>query len=151
MFLTHLTKFLSQWRKKGNNEVILMADMNKYIGNQGDLQDFCLYNDLTDTVGLLNPALENDTAYLYGKNRIDYILVSHTSGTPAIKAGHHQFNQHFISDHKGVYINFNAKDLFDNAKIDRTHNSYRRLRLGRQDIVLKYINSWKSYMQHIVC
>ena len=44
-----------------------MADMNEYIGSQGDLQDFCLQNDLTDAVGLLNPTLENDTTYLYEK------------------------------------------------------------------------------------
>ena len=43
-----------------------MADINEYIGSQGDLQDYCLQNDLTDAVGLLNPALENDTTYLYG-------------------------------------------------------------------------------------
>ena len=59
--------------------------------------------------------------------------------TIAIKAGHHQFHQHFISDHKGVYIHFKANDLFDNQKIDRSQASYRRLRLGRRHIVEKYI------------
>ena len=35
-----------------------------------------------------------------------------------IKAGRHQFNQYFISNHKGVYVQFKAADLLDTQLMD---------------------------------
>ena len=84
--------------------MILMSDINKYIGSQGDLLDFFIQNDLNDAVGLLNPTLEKDSTYINGTKRIDYIFLSNNLAATAIKAEHHQFYQHFISDHKSVYI-----------------------------------------------
>ena len=65
----------------------------------------------------------------------------------AIKAGHHLFHQHFVSDHKGVYVHFKAADLFDTQFMDKSHASYRRLRLGRRDIVTKYIDRLESLFE----
>ena len=36
-----------------------------------------------------------------------------------VKVGHHQFDQHFVSDHKGVYIQFVAGEFFDTKYIDK--------------------------------
>jgi hypothetical protein len=139
VFLQDLGVFLHTWKNKGKqNKVVIMADMNEYIGS-GDLANFCLENDLVDVVAMLNPALDKDPTYLWGNKRIDYILASQKMAEVAIKAGHHQFNQHFISDHKGVYVQFKADDLFDTDLMDKSHASYRRLRLGRRDIVERYI------------
>ena len=139
-FLKDIRKFIIQWREKGvSNEVILMADMNEYIGDKGELADFLLECDLVDYVSLLNPYLELDPTYLWASKRIDYIFVTPALAEVALKAGHHQFHQHFISDHKGVYIQFRAHDLFDTQLMDKSHKSYRRLRLGRRDIVERYL------------
>lgn len=35
-------------------EIILMADMNEYIGDKGALRDFCVTYNLVDSVALLN-------------------------------------------------------------------------------------------------
>ena len=91
-----------------------MAGMNECINTNGDLKEFCLDNDLLDTVALMNPSQMDDATYLYGKKRIDYIFITPALTAMAVKAGHHQFDQHFVSDHKGVYIKFRAGDLFDN-------------------------------------
>ena len=56
-----------------------------------------------------------------------------------------------ISDHKGVYVQFKADDLFDTDLMDKSHASYRRLRLGRRDIVSKYILRLETlYKEHRV-
>ena len=139
-FLKDIGQFINNWRAKcANNEVILMADMNEATGEKGRLTDFIMECNLIDTVALLNPELEKDPTYLWGKKRIDYILVSPALAEIALKAGHHQFHQYFITDHKGVYIRFRAQDLFDTHSMDKTHKSYRRLRLGRRDIVERYL------------
>ena len=57
----------------------------------------------------------------------------------ALKAGYHQFHQHFISDHKGVCIKFRAHDLVDTQLMDKSHKSYRRMRLGGRDVVESYL------------
>ena len=149
-FLTDLSAMLTAWRKdKPNHDIILMADMNEYIGDTKDLYDFCQHNNLIDTVSLLNPDLMEDPTYLWGSKRIDYILVSPPLAELALKAGHHQYHQHFISDHKGVYIQFNAGDIFDTATVDKSHASYRRLRMGRRDIVERYVTRLvRLYKEH---
>ena len=65
------------------------------------------------------------------------------------KAEHHQLHQHFITDHKGVYLRFNTHDLFDKQLMDERHKSYRRLRLGRRDIVARYLGKLGAlYEEH---
>ena len=128
-----------------------MADMNKYIGEQKELYDFCQEKNLIDSITLMNPELEKEPTYLYGSKRIDYILITLTLAETALKVGHHQYYQHFITDHKGVYIQFRASDLFDTDKVDRSHEAYRRLRLGRRDIVTKYITRLEFlYAEHCI-
>ena len=81
-----------------------MADMNENICTNGDLAKFCIDTYLIDAVGMLNPSQSSDPTYLYGSQRIDYIFVTPALTAIAVKAGHHQFDQHFMSDHKGVYL-----------------------------------------------
>ena len=102
-------------------------------------------------MALLNPDLEQDPTYLWGSKRIDLVLVSPALAGVAVKAGHHNFNQHFVSDHKGIFIQFKAADIFDTATMDKSHASYRRLRMGRRDIVDKYITHLVGlYQEHHV-
>ena len=69
---------------------------------------------------------------------MDYIFISPALSSMIVKAGHHQLDQYFISDHKGVYLQLLAHKLFDSAEMDRSHESYRRLCMGPRDIVEKY-------------
>ena len=83
--------------------------------------------------------------------RIDYILDTLVLVEVSLKTGHHQFHQYFILDHKGVYIQFRAQDLFDTQLMDKRHKSYRRLRLGRRDIVERYLEKLgELYKDHMI-
>jgi len=104
--------------------LVLMANMNEFIGYSGELYDFCQENDIIDSVSLLNPGLMEDPAYLYGSKRIDYICVTPTLAESPLKARHHQFHQYFITNHKGVYLQFHAGDLFDTSTMDQSCASY---------------------------
>ena len=100
-------------------------------------------------MALLNPDLEQDPTYLWGSKRIDLVLVSSALAGVAVKAGHHNFNQHFVSDHKGIFIQFKAADIFDTSTMDKSHVSYRRLRMGGRDIVEKCITHLVGlYQEH---
>ena len=54
-----------------DHEVVLMADMNEYIGDKGEIRDFFVRNSLVDTISILNPDIETDPTYLYGTKRIN--------------------------------------------------------------------------------
>ena len=85
-FLCDLGKFIRKWREQEDNrEIILMADMNEYTGDKGSLYDFCIDTDLIDTVALVNPEIEQDPTYIYGRKRIDYIFTSPALAAVAIK------------------------------------------------------------------
>ena len=131
------------------HEVVLMADMNEYISDKGDLYNFYLDTDLIDSISLLNPDLEENPTYLWEVKRLDYIFMTSGLAEVALKAGHHQFHQHFVSDHKGAYLQFRASGFFDIELMDKSHVSYRILRLGRSDIVEKYIEQLEQlYEEH---
>ena len=151
VFLQDFWVFLQAWKNTGKqNEVVIMTYLTEYI-DTNDLFNFYLENNLVDAVAMLNPALDKDPTYIWGNKRLDYILVSSTLTKVAVKAGHYQFNQHFISDHKGVYAQFKADDLFNTYLMDKSHASYRRLRLGRWDIVERYILRLEAlYKEHKV-
>ena len=80
-----------------------MADINEYIGNKGNLYDFCQQNNLIDSISLLNPEIEKDSTYLWGP-KVLITFLNPSLIEAALKAGHHDFRQNVISDHKGVYI-----------------------------------------------
>ena len=148
-FLEDLATMITSWRNSAGGEIILMADMNEFIGDKKALHTFCQATNLIDSISLLNPDLHSDPTYLWGKKRIYYILISPSLAEVAVKAGHHNYHQHFISDHKGLYIQFHSSDLFDIATMDRSHAAYRRLRMGRRDIVDRYISYLKRlYKSH---
>ena len=62
--LKDLGKFIGNWRAQGpTHEVILMVDKDEYIGEKGDIYDFCLENNLIDSVSLLDPDMEDAHTY----------------------------------------------------------------------------------------
>jgi len=149
-FLEDLLTMITNWRlNKENCDIILMADMNEFRGEKQALHEVCQRTNLIDSIFLLDLDLHKDPKCRWGSKRIDYILISPTLAEVTVKAGHHNFNQNFISDHKDLYIQFNAGDIFDMAAIDRSHVSYQRLHMGRNDIVQRYIFHLEAlYKEH---
>ena len=100
---------------------------------------------MVDVATQFDPLLAQDPTYIHNNKRLDYILLSPNLAEIAIKAGHHNFHQHLVSDHKGVYVHFRADDLLATETIDRSQIAYRRLRLCRRDIVENTYPSWNIY------
>ena len=116
-----------------------MMDSNEQFEDVKPLHRFMIDNNLIDAIGQLNPSWSEDKTYIDGSKRIDHIFISPDLAEIALKAGHHPIHQHFISDHKGIYIQFQAKDFFDDPSIDQTFYSFRGLQLNKQEAVEKYI------------
>ena len=139
---------LQKWRNKNEHtEVVLMMDSNEDITDEGAFAMFAQNNDLVDIATQFDPLLVQSPTYIHSSKRLDYILLSPHLAEIAIKAGHHQFHQYMVSDHKGVYVHFRAEDLFDTETMDRSQFAYRRLRLCRRDIVEKYIKKLEQLFE----
>ena len=151
-FLKYLATMIKTWRGNTvNYDILLMADMTEFIGDKHDLHNFCQKNNHIDPIFLLNSELKNDTTYLWDSKYIDCILIPHTLSELAVKSGYQHLNHHFISDHKGIYIQFKAADIFDTATMDRSHASYCWLRMSRRDIVGRYVSHLEAlYKEHSI-
>ena len=103
---------------------------------------------MIDLIAEVNPALETDPTYLWGTKRLDYILVTPGLKDAAIKAGHHPFHQHLVTDHKGIFAYFVADKIFDTGEIDGSHKSQRRLDLRKRDTVTTYIKILEGLYKH---
>ena len=142
LLLQELSKFVNKWTNLSKQHlVIIMMDSNEKLEDGNSLHNFVSNNNLTDAVGYLNPTLQNDKTYLNGSKRIDHIFLSPELADKAIKAGHHQFHQYFVTDHKGVYIHFKVKDLFEEEKIDSTNFAFRELQLENREYVNEYVSA----------
>ena len=145
LILDDLTAFISDWRNQSHkHSVILMMDSNEKLEVGKPLYDFMVGNDLMDAMEQLNPSAINDKTYLEGSKRIDHIFLTPDLAEIALKAGHHPFHQYFISDHKGIYIQFQAKDFFDDPTVDQTFFSYRGLQMDKRSMVEKYVEKLES-------
>ena len=142
LFLQDLGKFINRWKNiSEKNSIILMMDSNESLERGNPLHDFLIDHSLVDAISYLNPSLKNDKTYLYGFKQIDHIFLSPELAYVALKAGHHQFYQHFVTDYKGVYIHFKVRDLFEEEKIDSTKFAFRELQLENRERVEEYITS----------
>ena len=121
------------------HETVIMLDANEAVDDKKELKAFQKSLALVDAVALLNPTAAKESTYLWGRNRLDYVFLSKGLQQAAVKAGHHLFHQHIISDHKGIYVHFNAFEFFELEEMDRAHFVHRKLVLHRRDITQRYI------------
>ena len=97
----------------GNHSVIIMGDFNEHVTDQrSTLQRLALDCNLVDVWATLHPNKVEPATYLYGRKRIDYILVS-APLVPAVTAiGYEPFHEYLPTDHRGVFVDFDTRALF---------------------------------------
>ena len=138
-----------EWRKRyKDNSVILMMDAN---GDASDahFQTFIRDTGLHDVVAHFSPELTDQSTYINGKKRLDYILVSEDLLGAGNRAGHTDFFHPFISDHRGVYWDVFSSALFESNKHSPQHITFRGLQLERPSTVEVYIwHLTRMYIKH---
>ena len=118
-FLEDMEKFIMKWKNSGDqNEVILLMDANEDLADGSSLSKFVEKTGLLDAVAELEPNLQRDPTYLWSPRRLDYVFITPSLQPAVVRAGHHPFHQHLVTDHKGVFVYFLTEELFDTAEID---------------------------------
>jgi hypothetical protein len=109
-----LVDYVKMRQQKGD-KIVLAGDLNKVLGehNRGmtRLVNECrLYDAVTDRHG--------ETCFSTcksGTRVIDYILVDRDLLDSIVSCGYEPFQNHILSDHRGIFIDFSTGHLFGNS------------------------------------
>ena len=137
--LQDLAKFIEKWKSTyEESSIILMMDAN---GDSSDnhFQTFIRDTNLKDVVAYYSPEIKDQSTYINGQKRIDYILVSDDLLGAGSSAGHTAFLQPFISDHRAVYWDVATSHLFGSTEGGKNSVPHRGLQLERPSTVETYI------------
>jgi hypothetical protein len=102
---------------------------------------------LISTCSLVDPLAKQHSSrpfpasHIRGSERIVFILVSQTIDMALKASGCLSFYSMFNSDHRGYYVDFDAKLLFSDPAYEMAPRSYRKLRLHDPKLVDKYRES----------
>jgi hypothetical protein len=111
---TDLTEQIKEWQKD-NAEIVLCLDANADLLDK-EFQDLIRKTELIDLMATRLGADLPET-YVRGKKTIDHIF-----GSPRVEgaiecAGYFAFNDGIMSDHRGIFIDFNRAILFGKDQV----------------------------------
>ena len=117
---------IRQVQEEGH-KIIIMGDFNENV------QDSSMTSFLEDN-GLKNALIArhgHDTVlpatYDKGRHSVDMIAISQDLNSEAIKkAGCLPFYSHFLTDHRGIYVDIDITTLFNKVYEDTTRSTYKR-------------------------
>ena len=108
--LLALTLLIAE-RRHGGEEVVLMMDANeRLLPEKGRMHKFLTETGLVDAIGYKHSSPTRTC--VRGRFRIDYILVSPALVGAILKAGHLGIHDAIMSDHCGIWVEFDGNSLF---------------------------------------
>jgi hypothetical protein len=132
-FKHDLTKFITQQQHRGT-DIMLLGDFNEFITSQkAATHHICSQCTLIDIWKRKHQEATKPNTCLHGRTRIDY-------AQPAVIAvGHELFHHTAITDHRGLFVDFNTEQLFDNTHNLLASATQRILKTQQYDVKATYI------------
>eukprot|EP00978_Attheya_sp_CCMP212_P047186 scaffold421252_cov49-Attheya_sp.AAC.2 len=111
-----LTEQIKEWQKD-NAEIVLCLDANAYLLDI-EFQDLIIIRK-TELIDLMATRIgaELPETYVRGKKTIDHIFGSARLENAIECAGYFAFNDGIMSDHRGLFIDFNRAILFGKDQV----------------------------------
>jgi hypothetical protein len=145
-FRADLNKFLKTCHT--NKELlVLFGDFNEVLGSDSAgiskmARDYLLIDVMHQTHAIADPA-----TYARGKTRIDYVLASQEVFNSINECGYEPFNEHFLSDHRGYFVDFDLHKLFGNELQRLASLPFRDVRGKDTTSVTQYIEAKDEYLE----
>jgi hypothetical protein len=112
-FRLDLERFLTTCTTK-REQIVLFGDFNEVLGaDSAGIAKLARTFNLVDVMHHKH-ALQDPATYARGRTRIDYVLASLPVYNAITSCGYEPFNEHFLSDHRGYFVDFNYHQLFGN-------------------------------------
>jgi hypothetical protein len=146
-FIIDLTKWLEEGKKKGKL-FIVGGDFNKALKIGSKLLELCTNNKVPLVDSLASKERENKSSSLSGHTIIDYVFVSPELLPDIWKQGYNQFDQLLVTDHRGMFIDFDTEMLFGNGDLKLANKKMRYIRAKDPYMVKEYINYMYEYLEN---
>lgn len=137
-FLDDITIELQKIQQQ-QDEIILMWDANESIGeNKSALPEFLIKNRLCNLLGQHN----SPSTYDRGTKCIDFIFGTNNTQSSVLAWGYLPFYDGAweISDHRGLFVDFNGEQLFGTQTGSITETVPRALTSKSKPIIIKFLN-----------
>eukprot|EP00980_Cylindrotheca_fusiformis_P027514 scaffold20799_cov73-Cylindrotheca_fusiformis.AAC.3 len=140
-FRTDLLKFLHELKRSGES-IILMGDFNEDIGDSRSKLQRLFQDDrlkLVDIIGRQHPSTLALPTYIRGSKRLDFILLTEDLIPAVRRCGYLPFHDHFRSDHRFAFIDFDQDILFGPSEAQLAPHMFREFRSNDPKQVEKYL------------
>ena len=126
--------------------VILTCDMNESVQRSRKLDRFLNQNNMYNAIEEIHRGLYPAT-YDRGRECLDLIAISNTVERKAIKkSGYLPFYEGYVSDHRALYVDIDAKELFTYAKPNTNLEIYKRFTTEKVAKCEKYVKGLEKYI-----
>jgi endonuclease/exonuclease/phosphatase (EEP) superfamily protein YafD len=144
-FRLDLEKFMQQCHSQ-QELLLLFGDFNEVFGpDSAGLAKMARKFDLINVMHQTHPVPDPAT-YARGKTRIDYILASEPVFQAVNACGYEPFNKHFLSDHRGYFVDFDSHKLFGNELQRLASQPFRDVRGKDTTSVTQYVEAKDHYL-----
>ena len=110
-FIAYLTEDVAEACNNGS-ELCILGNFNEVLGKeQGLIISLCISFDLCNTFSKKYPQKSNMSIYSRGTNRLNYVLMSTSMGTPT-KISYNPIFHIYNSDHRVMFIDLPIKTRF---------------------------------------
>jgi hypothetical protein len=139
--LADLAKRIEELRSL-HHEIILLIDANDRLASENltAFDEFLEKNDMADVLQRLH-GLESPATHQRGKHRIDFIAATPGVFPACRKAGILPLGEGHDSDHRALYVDFDAKVLFSGSTASLNPTTHRQLTTLNVRALTKYIGT----------
>ncbi len=145
-FRQDLDRFLTVCHSK-QELLVLFGDFNEVYGSDtAGISKLARKFELIDIMHQSHQIADPAT-YARGKTRIDYILASAPVFQSVNSCGYEPFNEHFLSDHRGFFVDFDYQKLFGNELQRLASLPFRDVRGKDKTSVTQYVEAKDEYLE----
>jgi exonuclease III len=146
-FKRDLLQQLREYRQAGN-EILLVGDFNETYGADPDgIASVTSELGLTHLMSHHHPGQPPPVTYARGVKCLDYAFGTQKVTEAIMAAGYEAFNERFISDHRGYFLDLNNTILFGSPTQELASPSKRRLTTSNLKNTTTYIEKAYELMQ----
>ena len=132
---------------KEGKMVILLGDMNEDIGGNRNIKDFL---DKINMYNVMQVKHKGDLPKTHGRGRdcLDMVAASNSIQKKRInRAVYQPFYHGIYSDHRGMFVDLDIKEIFNHVKGDTNKEIYRRFTTTQTPKWEKYVKKLEYYLE----
>ena len=146
-FIEDMSRQINEWKSEGH-EIVFMADMNEKWGADNiGVANIAVNTGLGDIQSETHGLQAEVPTYCRSQKRIDYILTTPNVIKCVTKCGIERLNAGIISDHKGMYLDINFKDLMKGELKESSATEGRKIISTRPTVIQKYKDKLQEHLK----